>query len=76
MDQELLTDHLYLIGYGHYYELEEAQKGKAWYIPPQDAFPKYTDSYYVVHFLPGSALYQFPIPLPDKLPDLIQCQVR
>lgn len=34
MDQELLTDHLYLIGYGHYYELEEAQKGKPWYISP------------------------------------------
>ena len=46
MDQELLTDHLYLIGYGHYYELEQAQKGKPWYIPPRNAFLKYADSHY------------------------------
>ena len=30
----------------------------------------------VVHFPRSSALYQLSIPLPDKLPDLIQCQVR
>lgn len=46
MDQELVTDHLYLIGYEHYYELEEAQEGKPWYIPPRNAFLKYADSDY------------------------------
>lgn len=46
MDQELVADHLYSIGDEHYYELEESQEGKPWYIPPRETFLKYTDQFY------------------------------
>ena len=46
MDQELVADHLYAVGDQHYYELEQAQEGKPWYIPPRDAFLKHAASHY------------------------------
>ena len=46
MDQELVADHLYAVGDEYYYELEKAQEGTPWYIPPRDAFLKYADPDY------------------------------
>ena len=46
MDQELVADHLYAVGDQHYYELEQAQEGKPWYIPPRDTLLKYADSFH------------------------------
>ncbi len=46
MEQELVADHLYAVSDDHYYELEEAQEGKPWYVPPRDTLLKYADSFY------------------------------
>lgn len=47
IDQELVADHLYAVSDEDYYETEEAQEGKPWYIPPRDELLKYADRDYV-----------------------------
>lgn len=46
MDQELIAEYLYALGDDEYYELEQAQEGKPWYIPSREEFLKYTNDFY------------------------------
>ena len=46
LDQELIAEYLYAIDDDEYYELEQAQEGKPWYIPAREEFLKYADDYY------------------------------
>ena len=46
MDQELIAEYLYALGDDEYDELEHAQEGKPWYIPPREEFLRYADDFY------------------------------
>lgn len=47
MDQELVAEHLFAVDEEDYYEMEDAQEGKPWYIPPRETLLKYTDSFFM-----------------------------
>lgn len=46
MDRELVAEHLYIVDEKYYYETEQAQSGKPWYIPEPLEFLKYAQQYY------------------------------
>lgn len=46
-DREILAEYIYMLGDDDYYEMEEAQNGRLWYIPPREELLKYADDDYV-----------------------------